>query len=352
MHSFILKRPWAAGLALLLVAPLSGPAWGGQAPERVLLGQPADPTGLANPGAGALQIQRDFVMVFDDPADAALGATLEPVSDALRTQLGIPGDQGLVIVSLAGDGPAAAAGLRQNDILLYIADKPLASTDDLAKELRAAGEAPVRLRLMRGGKPVTVQVRPVYRVTLGPVGEKKTDYYIGVAVAQPDDTLRAHLELPAGVGLVATEVVANTPAEKAGVKVHDILLELDDKPLDSPQTLVAQVQAAGNKATPLKLLRAGKPLTVSITPELRTFETTSPREGFRVWSVRPPFPPHPGFGMSAYPWVGPGGDVRFRQYDNSVDRRLDRLDQELKALRQSVDELRGALEAAKAKGRD
>jgi serine protease Do len=373
MNAIILKWQWAAGLVLLLAEPLAGPAWGGQAPEvaapndlnlmlrgnlgqqncqlchvaqQTLAAQGADLKVLLNLRADKLTNVQPFLAVFHDPADAAFGATLEPVSDALRTQLGIPGGQGLVVVSLAGDGPAAEAGLKQNDILLNVADKPLASADDLSKQLKAAGEAPVWLHLVRSGKPVRVQVRPVYRVTLGPVNEKNTDYYIGVAVAHPDDTLRAHLELPAGVGLVANEIVANSPAEKVGVKVHDILLELDGKPLDSPETLVAQVQAAKNKATPLKLLRAGKPLTLSITPELRTVETASPHEAVRFWSVKP-FRTHGGLDLSSHPNAAMPDNVWFRANEDPVDKRLDHLDQELKALRQSIDELRAVLKPGK-----
>jgi serine protease Do len=380
MNSMILKWTCAAGLVLLLSARLPGPARGGQAPEvaganglnvalldnqgqhncqschaaPVTVAQVADANRITNLKADALRLRLEtpLLAVFHDPADAALGATLEPVSDALRAQLGIPGGQGLVVVSLAGDGPAAEAGLKQNDILLNLADKPLASTDDLPKQLKAAGEAPVSLRLVRSGKPVTVQVRPVYRVTLGPVGEKKSDYYIGVSVAHPDDALRAHVELPAGVGLVANEVVSNSPAEKVGVKIHDILLELDGKPLDSPETLVAQVQAARNNATPLKLLRAGKPLTLSITPELRPVEPAPYHEAMRFWSVNQPFHPHAGLNPAGHPWGTLRGNLWYKANEDPADKRLDRLDQELKALRQAIDELRDSFKADRAKGRD
>jgi serine protease Do len=373
MRSIVAKWLWAGGLALLVSAHPTGPARGEPASEAAdphgfvwymtgqqncqachaanltLAWQDAEPKRIRGLLADQVRVEQPFLAVFREPADAALGATLEPVSEALRAQLGIPDGQGLVVVSLAGDGPAAEAGLKQNDILLNVADKPVASPEDLPKQLKAAGEAPVLLHLVRSGKPVSVQVRPVYRVTLGPVGEKKTDYYIGVGVAHPDDTLRAHVELPAGVGLVATEIVPNSPAAKVGVKVHDILLEMDGKSLDSPETLVAQVQAANNKATPLKLLRAGKPLTLSITPELRAVETPKPHESLRLWSVEDYHNPHMNLRWYAPLWqknvpATPGNDP--------VDTRLDRLDRQLRELRQSVDELRDSLKAGKLQGRD
>jgi C-terminal processing protease CtpA/Prc len=299
-----------------------------------------------------LTTDRSFFAVFHDPADAALGATLEPASDALRAQLGIPSGQGLVVASLAGDGPAAEAGLKEKDVLLEVADRPLASADDLPRQLKAAGEAPVRLRLVRAGKPLSLQVRPIYQVTLGPVAERKSDYYLGIAVTRPDETLRTHVELPAGVGLVATETVANSPADKAGVKVHDILLELDGKPLEGPETLVAQVQAVGNKPATLKLLRGGKPMTLSITPELRKVETAPYHGAVRYWSVTPGYQPHGDFRMPGHGYLQPqpGELHRWTTQDDPVDQRLDRLDRELKALREAIDDVRTALKDGKAKG--
>src|SRR5262249_4482623 len=103
-----------------------------------------------------------------DPADEVLGATLQPAGDALRAQLAPPPGQGLLVAAMRADGPSAQAGLKQNDLLVALADKPLASADDLTKHLKAAGEATVPLKVLRAGRVVTLQVRPVYRVTLGP----------------------------------------------------------------------------------------------------------------------------------------------------------------------------------------
>src|SRR5262249_14852196 len=161
---------------------------------------------------------------------------------------------GLLVASLAGEGPAAQAGLQPNDVLVELADKPLGKKDDLTQQLKSAGEGPVPLKLIRAGKPVTLRIRPVYPVTLSPAREEKTEYYIGVSVSAPSDALRAHLGIERG--LVATEVVKDSPAEKAGVKVHDVLVEINGKPLDRTETLVQQVQAARDKAMELKLLRA------------------------------------------------------------------------------------------------
>jgi hypothetical protein len=52
--------------------------------------------------------------------------------------------------------------------------------------------------------------------------------FLGVATSPAPDTLRAQLDLPRGVGLVVDFVEKDSPAEAAGLKVHDVLEKLDD----------------------------------------------------------------------------------------------------------------------------
>ena len=68
----------------------------------------------------------ELLFDFGGTPDAnGLGATLEQADRAVRAQLGLPDDRGLVVWSLAPDGPAARAGLQVNDILLTLDGKPL-----------------------------------------------------------------------------------------------------------------------------------------------------------------------------------------------------------------------------------
>jgi C-terminal processing protease CtpA/Prc len=207
-----------------------------------------------------------------DPQQELLGATLAPLSDALRAQLNVAAGQGLVVASLRNDGPSAQAGLKLHDVLLTLADKFLASADDLSKQLKAAGESPVTLKLLRAGKPIEIQVRPIYRVTLGPVSEEKKKYFLGISLSGLDEDLRSQLGVPVGQGVIITDVNKKSPAEAAGLKVHDVVLELGGKVIDTPEKLATLVQAGQDKPQAIKLLRAGNPLSINVTAETRIAE--------------------------------------------------------------------------------
>jgi serine protease Do len=298
--------------------------------------QPGQP-----PEAVAEILANNFVRV---PPDAGSGVTLELADESLRAQLGLPAGQGLVVTGVNPEGPAARAGLTRNDILLTLADKPLGKPEDLDKSLKDAGDKPVKLRIIRGGKPLTLEVRPVVRVVLGRVVRIRNDHFIGVQVSPVDESLRVHLDLPAEEGLIVTSVQPDSPAAKAGLKAHDVLLNFADKPLTSAKALVEQIQSAQEKPAPLKVLRAGKTLTLTVTPEKRKLPPDAARdenENVNLFYRRLA----PPAGGGAAPWV-----TATRMHvpttmapPGLMEAKVDELMREVRALRQSLDRLQKSL---------
>lgn len=296
---------------------------------------------------------------FRDPADELFGATLSSVGDAARAQLGIPAGQGLLVSNLRADGPSAAAGLKLHDILLTLSDKPVGSSDDLTKLLKAAGDAPATLKLIRAGKPMTLQVRPVYRVTVGFVGEEKKEYFIGVSLNPVEEAIRVQLSLPANQGVVVTEVTAGSPAESVGIKPHDILMEYGGKVIDTPEGLAALVQAGRDKPTTIKVVRGGKALSIAVTPAVRKVETTSAADSVRILSMYKRKRLTDGVTTSRDLNVTPPPSGYFRVVDANaappaadpkvLQEQVTKLETELKALRESMDKINETLKALSPK---
>jgi beta-lactamase regulating signal transducer with metallopeptidase domain len=87
---------------------------------------------------------------------------------------------------------------------------------------------------------------------------------LGVRVMKPSATLADQLDLPRDQGLVIEEVSPNSPAEKAGLKPHDILLEFNGKAVPSNvEELVKQLgQIKSGTAVEAIVLRKGKKETL------------------------------------------------------------------------------------------
>jgi membrane-associated protease RseP (regulator of RpoE activity) len=204
-----------------------------------------------------------------------VGADLTPADDAVRSQLKLSEGQGLVVTGVIDGGPAARAGLKVNDILLILDEKPLAKAEDLLGHLKNCSlthpeKTKLGLHLLRDGKPMTITVKPEVRVVLGSVAEPKPSYFIGTPANPIDETLRVHLGLPEGHGLIVSEAPeAGTPAAKAGIQKNDILLSFNGQLLKDVETLRSSIQAVGEKPAKVEVIRAGKPVTVSVTPEPR-----------------------------------------------------------------------------------
>src|SRR6266496_1735915 len=88
-----------------------------------------------------------------------LGVSLQPLSPELADSLGVTGKQGAVVASTMPGGPAAAAGLQQNDVILAFDKIPVEDYHHfqrLAAETRAGSK--VVLQVLRKKKTVDVTV--------------------------------------------------------------------------------------------------------------------------------------------------------------------------------------------------
>lgn len=87
---------------------------------------------------------------------------------------------------------------------------------------------------------------------------------LGAIVQTPEPLVANQLRLPENEGLVVTEVMPNSPAAKAGLQKHDILLELDGKKVPSDLTAFQRNLADIKTDTEVnaRVLRKGQQETV------------------------------------------------------------------------------------------
>ena len=101
--------------------------------------------------------------------------------------------------------------------------------------------------------------------------------YIGVGIQDLTPALADEFGVNEASGALISEVKPNAPADKAGLKTGDVVVELNGKAIRDSRQLklqVAQIKP-GQKAT-MKIARGGKTQTVSITPtELSNKEVAS-----------------------------------------------------------------------------
>ncbi|MCG8448131.1 MAG: PDZ domain-containing protein [Pirellulales bacterium] len=100
------------------------------------------------------------------------------------------------------------------------------------------------------------------------VAEKS--YWIGIrGRSVASEVLRTHLQLAEDMGVVVEEVIPDSPAAKAGLQKHDIILRADGDAVDNMAVMQKHVRKGGDKPIELKIIRYGKQEKLVIVPELR-----------------------------------------------------------------------------------
>ncbi|MFA7330260.1 MAG: PDZ domain-containing protein [Candidatus Delongbacteria bacterium] len=181
---------------------------------------------------------------------------------------------GLLLRQVVAKGPAAEAGLRAGDVLITFNGKPVEDGDDLTFFLRQA----------RPGEKATLewvrnQTRQKGVVRLGSRNEPDlkrsvtvdvgsglaNTAFLGIGTLAVNDNLLQHFGVKDGHGILIDAIVKGSPAEKAGLRVGDVLVDLDGHAVDSPGRLrrLMEDYRPGTKVR-LRLVRDRQILSVDI----------------------------------------------------------------------------------------
>ena len=174
-----------------------------------------------------------------------LGIAIQDVTDELAAHFGVKEREGVLVADVMKGGPAEAAGLRAGDVIVEFNGGPIKEVPELQRRVAAVspGQA-VRLTVIRDGKPVRFSVR----IGEMPSDEPKPvlaedDEGWGLSVEPLTGEAALRLNLPVPSGLLVTDVTAGGPADKAGLRRGDVIIEAGRKPVaDAPDLYWALAQ--------------------------------------------------------------------------------------------------------------
>lgn len=217
-----------------------------------------------------------------------------------------------VVASVDAESPAALAKLRKGDIVRKIDGRDIASRDALAAEIRKRKPGQdITLAIERDGKPMDVKAklgeyledearremevrfpslfgsdardlifspRPATPEKAPkeaaprsatpkqvPEGFFESRKYIGVYCNELNAELAEHFGVKGGTGLIIAKLTEGGPAEKAKLRVGDIIVRVDGKAVETVDGLIDLIQAK-EKGVKVKIefVRDKKPMTVEV----------------------------------------------------------------------------------------
>jgi serine protease Do len=168
-----------------------------------------------------------------------LGIAIQDIDRDLAEAMGLPGRDGVLVGDVQPASPAAKAGLRRGDVILTIDGKPVEDSAKLKNTVAALGaSAVVRVEILRAGRKQVLTVKLNEVPEDSPSGSEAPEAQPspppgqplgGVTVEPLTPEFRAHLKLPPDIteGVVVTDMVANSPAARGGMRPGDVVLEID-----------------------------------------------------------------------------------------------------------------------------
>ncbi len=192
-----------------------------------------------------------------------LGVAIQGITPAIAKSLGLNADQpsGALVASVTPNSPAAKAGVKQGDVITAAGGHAVKQVGDLPRIVAAAPPGhPLDLTIMRGGKEMKLAV------TLGELSENPKQAAaatpeenrlgaLGMQLAAMTPELRRQYRIPKDVdGVVVTDVADQSPADSAGVQPGDVLVSVDQKPVETPPKAAEQLKEAAAKGNVLLLI--------------------------------------------------------------------------------------------------
>jgi serine protease Do len=190
-----------------------------------------------------------------------LGVYIQPIEPEMAEILGLEDTKGALVSKVEPGSPADEAGIKSGDVVVEFDGRPIEKMEELPRYVASAGVGKeLKLVALRKGQ------RKSFEVTLGeldagveeasatPSEAEKPRYGLSVQELTPE--LGQQLGMEGAKGVIVTQVEPGSPADDAGIRRRDVILEVNQRPVASVKDFRAALGGADKGA--LLLVRRGE----------------------------------------------------------------------------------------------
>ena len=205
-----------------------------------------------------------------------LGIYPQEITTEIQQSWDLKNDNGIIVGSVESGTPASEGGLKVGDIILQFNGREVEDVPGFRSLVAEAGVGVgVPIHLLRNGKAQELRVvlaerpgtpdppaRHTRRAEAGP---------FGATLSNISDKLKSEYELQVEEGVVVTEVRGGSAARRGGLRVGDVVLEVNRsrvKDADEATGLVTEAQA-NQKPVVLLVQRGDNPATFYVSVHLQ-----------------------------------------------------------------------------------
>jgi len=188
-----------------------------------------------------------------------LGISIQDVTDDISETLKLKDKKGALVGQVFQEDPADKAGIKTGDIIIEIKGKVIQDSHELLRIVAAltVGEN-IRVKVWRDGK------EKVFEITVGErkdertlAGKGKVGEHFGMTVQEMTPDMAKHFGLAEKSGVIITQVREGSPADDAGLKVQDIILQINRVKISSIKEFIKEMSGDRRDGTVLLLIKRG-----------------------------------------------------------------------------------------------
>ena len=167
---------------------------------------------------------------------AWLGVMIQDVTPEISEALGIDRREGGLISEVKEGSPAATAGVRRGDVVVSVNGEKIADAAALARKLALLEPGvPTEFVVLRDGGEKTYSIRLVEHPDNQKSGEaearRDVERGLGIEVSDITQTIRNRLGVKRSEGVVVVSVAPGSVASEKGIRVGDLVLEINGNPV-------------------------------------------------------------------------------------------------------------------------
>ncbi len=208
-----------------------------------------------------------------------LGITLQDINSDLARSFELSDTSGVLISGVQPNGPGDKAGLKAKDIITAINGEKVEDGNVLRN--RIAGTTPdteVKLSIIRDKQPQEISVtlgelNPETGTASGSTkggdrndGSAAGGSKLGLNLQPLTPQIAKELGVDRSSGLVVTGVDAEGPAAEAGVVRGDVILEINNQPVTSVDSVTSALSVSGDRPILLFISRRGQTVFLTVAP--------------------------------------------------------------------------------------
>jgi serine protease Do len=200
-----------------------------------------------------------------------LGTSVEEIDDRFQRAFNLPTREGVLVQSVQRGSAADTAGLRRGDVILETNGEKINTSRELIDFVAYTGPGrPIELRIIRDGREQSLRVVTAERPSALPQISEASPATgrqegLGLSLQPVPEIAQASFGLDSADGALVMAVTAGSPADDAGIRSGDIIIEADGSAVTAPEQLRSILSsAAGQEFVRLYVVR---PFRGSTSPQ-------------------------------------------------------------------------------------